>query len=119
MTGCVRSLSSRSVQALCWPRIAEIPLQRLTSAVALVLCIHTGFCIDTGFSGLLAHDEWGGVFFPLRKGILCVQKLGRNDCGRNNRGTAFAYHEQLSSAKLGWIETGGTHQSGPGTEGMH
>ena len=60
MTGCVRSLSLRSVQALCWPRIAEIPLQRLTSAVALVLCIHTGFCIDAGFSGLLAHDEWGG-----------------------------------------------------------
>ena len=50
-----RSLSSRSGQALCWPRIAEIPLQGLTSAVALVLCIHTGV------SELLAHDEWGGL----------------------------------------------------------
>ena len=46
-------------QALCSPRIAEIPLQGLVSAVALVLCIHTGV------SELLAHDEWGGVFFPV------------------------------------------------------
>ena len=30
-------------QALCWPRIAEIPLQGLVSAVALVLCIHFFF----------------------------------------------------------------------------
>ena len=52
-----------------------------------------------------------GVFFPLSKGILCVQKMGRNDRGRDNRGTAFAYHERLPSAKLGWVETGGTHQS--------
>ena len=55
----------------------------------------------------------GGVFFPLRKGILCVQKMGRN---MGNRGKVFAYHERLPSAKLGWVETGGTHQSGPGTE---
>ena len=79
MTGRVRSLSSRSEQALCWPITAEIPLQGLTSAVALVLCIHTGV------SELLAHDEWG-VFFPLRKGIFCVQKMGRNDRSRDNRG---------------------------------
>ena len=112
VTGRVRSLSSRSKQALCWPRIAEIPLQGLTSAVALVLCIHTGV------SELLAHDEWG-VFFPLRKGIFCVQKMGRNDRSRDNRGTSFAYHERLPSVKLGWVETGGTHQSGPGTKGVH
>ena len=48
-------------QALCWPRIAEIPLQGLVSAVALVLCIHTGV------SELLAHDEWGGSSFLFRK----------------------------------------------------
>ena len=53
----------------------------------------------------------GGVFFPLRKGIFCVQKMGRNDRSMDNRGTAFAYHERLPSAKLGWVETGGTHQS--------
>ena len=45
-------------QAFCWPRIAEIPLQGLTSAVALVSCIHTGV------SELLAHDEWGGLLSP-------------------------------------------------------
>ena len=55
-------------QALCWPRIAGIPLQGLVSAVALVLCIHTGV------SELLTHDEWGGVFFPVWKGILCVMR---------------------------------------------
>ena len=48
-------------QALCWPRIAEILLQGLVSAVALVLCIHTGV------SELLAHDEWGGSSFLFRK----------------------------------------------------
>ena len=112
VTGRVRSLSSRSGQALCWPRITEPPLQGLTSAVALLVYIHTGV------SELLAHDEWG-VFFPLRKGIFCVQKMGQNDRSRdNNRGTAFAYHERLLSAKLGWVVTGGTHQSGPGTEGV-
>ena len=55
VTDRVRSEPSRSGQALCWPRIAEIPLQGLTSAVALVLRIHTGV------SELLAHDEWGGL----------------------------------------------------------
>ena len=48
-------------QALCWPRIAEIPLQGLTSAVALVLCIHTGV------SELLAQDGWGGSSFLLER----------------------------------------------------
>ena len=31
----------------------------------------------------------GGVFFPLRKGILCGQRMGRNDRSRSNRGTAL------------------------------
>ena len=44
--------------------------------------------------------------------------MGRNDRSRDNRGTAFAYHERLLSAKLGGVETGGTHQSGPDTEGV-
>ena len=60
----------------------------------------------------------GGVFFPLRKGIFYVQKMERNDRSRDNRATAFAYHERLPSAKLGLVETRGTHQSGPGTEGV-
>ena len=51
-----------------------------------------------------------GVFFPPRKGVLCVKKMGRNDRSRDNRGMAFAYHERLPSAKLGWVKTRGTHQ---------
>ena len=31
----------------------------------------------------------GGVFFPLRIDILCVQILRRNDRSRDNRGTAL------------------------------
>ena len=85
MTDRVRSLSSRSGQALCWLRIAEIPLQGLTSAVALVLCIHRSL------SCLVMMN--GEIFSPPRKGILCVQKMGRNNRSRDNRGTAFTYHE--------------------------
>ena len=40
----VRSESSRSGQALCWPSIAEVPLQALKSAVALVLLLRGGGC---------------------------------------------------------------------------
>ena len=68
VTGRVRSLSSRSGQALCWPRIAEIPLQELTSAVALVLCIRTEV------SELLAHDEWRGSSFPSGKAFSASRK---------------------------------------------
>ena len=60
----------------------------------------------------------GEVFFPLRKGIICVQKMGRNDRSRDNRGTDFSYHERLPSAKLGRVKTGGTHQPRSGTEGV-
>ena len=45
-------------------------------------------CTRAGVFELLVHDEWG-VFFPLRKGILFVQRIGRNDRGRGNRGTAL------------------------------
>ena len=79
----VRCLSSRSGQASCLSRIARVPLQGLKSAVAFVLCT----C--AGVSELLAHDEWGGVFFSLRKGIICVQSMGRNDRCRSNYGTAL------------------------------
>ena len=51
MAGRVRSLSSLSGQTLCWPRIAEIPLQGLKSAEAFL------FCTRAGVSGLLDHDE--------------------------------------------------------------
>ena len=68
MTGRVRSLSSRSGQALRSPRIAEIPLQGLMSAVALVLCTHTRV------SKLLAHDEWRGSSFPSGKAFSVSRK---------------------------------------------
>ena len=64
MTGRVRSLSSRSGQAPCWPRIVEVPLQGLKSAGAFVLCI----C--SGVSERLAHDEWGGLLFPQKRHFL-------------------------------------------------
>ena len=57
-------------QAFCSLTIAEIPLQGLTSAVALVLHIHTGA------SELLAHDEWGGSSFPSGKAFSASRKWG-------------------------------------------
>ena len=83
VTDRVRSLSSRSGQAPCWPRIAEVPLQGLKSAGAFVLCPRAGV------SERLAHDEWGVSSFPSGKGIFCVQKMVRNDRCRSNRGTAL------------------------------
>ena len=53
MTGRVRSESSRTGQALCWPGLGELLFQGLNLAVALVLCN------GAGGSELLAHDEWG------------------------------------------------------------
>ena len=58
----------------------------------------------------------GGLLSPQERHFLRPE-MGRNDRSRDNRGTAFAYHEGLPSAKLGWVYTG-THQSGPGTEGV-
>ena len=46
-------------KASCWPRIAEVPLSVLKSAVALVFCIHAGV------SELLAHEEVGGYSYNI------------------------------------------------------
>ena len=70
-TGRVRSVSSRSGQALCWPSVAEVPLQALKSAVALVLCM----C--AGGSEQLAHDGLGGSSFLFRKAFSTSRKWGR------------------------------------------
>ena len=82
-------------QALCWPRIAEIPLQRLVSAVALVLCIHTGVY------ELLAHDEWGGSSFLFRKAISASCERGMEGVvtGRvhRNLGAGFVLAENRGS----------------------
>ena len=70
VTGHVRSVSSRSRQALCWPSVAEVPLKALKSAVALVLCMFSGG------SEQLAHDEWGGSSFLFRKAFSASTKWG-------------------------------------------
>ena len=51
----------------------------------------------------------GGGFVPLRKGILCVQRMGWNGRSRNNCGTAFDFHERLPSAKLGGVSRLGAY----------
>ena len=68
MTGRVRSVSSRSGKALCWPSDAEVPLQALKLAVALVLCI----C--AGGSKQLARDGSGGFSFLFRKAFSVSRK---------------------------------------------
>ena len=70
MTGRVRSLSSRSGQALCLSRIAGVPLQGLKSAAAFVLCT----C--AGVSELLVHDEWKGSSFPSEKAFSASGEWG-------------------------------------------
>ena len=111
--GRVRSLSSQSGQALCWRRFAETSLQGLTSAVALVLCIHTEV------SELLAHDEWGGSSFPSGKAFSASRKWGgmtaagtivvrllriTNDCCLQSwRGSRLGAHTNLDRARKGCV----------------
>ena len=57
-------------QALCWPRIAEIPLQGLKSAAAFKLCP----C--AGVSGFPVHDEWRGSSFPSEKAFSASREWG-------------------------------------------
>ena len=108
MTGRVRSLSSRSGQAPCWPRIAEVPLQGLKTAGAFVL----GTC--AGVSERLAHDGWGRSSFPSEKAFSSSRKW----CGMT---TAEAVAVRPCVARMTdvcWVIVGrdwGTHQSRPGT----
>ena len=64
VTGRVRSLSSRSGQTPCWPRIAEVPVQRLKSAGSFVYALMPGF-----LSGLHMMSE-GGSLFPQKRQFL-------------------------------------------------
>ena len=100
MTNRVRSSSSRSGQASYLSRIAGVPLQGLKSAVVFVLCTLARV------SDLLAHDECGGGVFSLRKGIVCVQRMGLDDRCRGNRGTALRNTndcrlQSISGSRLG------------------
>ena len=96
VTGRVRSLSSRSGQALCCPRIAEIPLQGLTSAVALVLCIHTGV------AELLGHDEWGGLLSPQERPFLRPENRAEwPQQGQSGYGFCVSRTTSISEAGVG------------------
>ena len=64
MKGRVRSLPSQARPPSCWSRIAEVPLQWLKSAVALVLYVHAGV------SELLAHDGWKDLLSPQERHYL-------------------------------------------------
>ena len=68
MTGRVRSESSRSGQALCWPNIAEVPSRALNSVVALVLCV------SAEGSEQPAHNEWVGSSSLFRKAFSASRK---------------------------------------------
>ena len=116
MTGRVRTVPSRSGQSLCLPSIAGVPLQVLKSAVALVLRI------GTGGSEQLAHDEWEGSSSLFRKAFSASRKW----CGITAAGQSrhdLECDQRLSAARPEsqgpmFDETGGTHQSGLGTEGV-
>ena len=116
VTGRVRSVSSRSGQALCWPSVADVPLQALKSAAALVLCL----C--AGGSKQLAHDEWGGLLSCLKRHFLRPEngaELPRQFQPRHN----LVCDQRLSTVEPGsqdpvFVEIGGTRQSGLGTEGV-
>ena len=62
----------------------------------------------------------GGVFFPSSFPSGKVISACRERGGMTAAGTIavrhFEYHERLASANQEWVETGGTRQSGPGTE---
>ena len=68
VTGRVRSLSSRSGQASCLSKIAEVLLEGLKSAAAVVLCT----C--AGVSELLVHDEKRRSSFPSEKAFSASRK---------------------------------------------
>ena len=100
VTGRVRSLSSRSGRL---PRIAEIPLQGLTSTVALA------YASVLGSLSCLPMLNGGGFFFPLRNGTFCVQKMGRllhitNDCRLRSWGASrLGAHTNLDRAWKGCV----------------
>ena len=114
MTGRVRSESSRTRPALCWPGIEGLPFQGLNSAVALVLCN------GAGGSEPLAHDEWGGLLPYVRRNSLRPgdgaesprQGQALHDLVRDQRmrPASSEAHGQVSD------QTGGTHQSELGAE---
>ena len=68
MTGRLRSLSSRSGQALCWPRTAEVSLRGLKSEGSFVLGTRAGVFER------LAHYEWWGSSLLSEKAFSASRK---------------------------------------------
>ena len=71
MTGRVRSLSSRSGQAPCHPRIAEVPSQGLNSAGVFVSGTRAGVPERP------VYDEWVGSSFPSERAFSASRKWCR------------------------------------------
>ena len=112
MTGRVRSLSSRTGQAPCWPIIVEVPLQGLSSAGAFVSGTRAGVYEQ------LTHDEWVGSSFPAEKAF----SASRKRCGMTAAGAVAVRLCAARTTAVCWVNVGragGTHQSGPGAGLTH
>ena len=82
VTGRVRSLSSQSGQAFVLPK----------NCGSTATSTHVSKQWSWFYSSMLGSLSCllminGGVFFPIKKSIICVQKMGRNYGSRGNRGT--------------------------------
>ena len=112
MTGRVRSVSSRSGQSLCWPSVAEVPLQALKSAVPLILCT------DAGGSEQLAMMSGGGFLPCLERHSLRPENGAALPRQLQSRHSLLC-DQRLSASRPGshgplFVEIGGTYQSGLG-----
>ena len=96
MTGRVRSLSSRSGQASCWPRIAEVPLQGVNPAGAFVSGTRAGV------SERLVHDERGGSSFPSEKAFSASRKW----CGMTAAGAVAVRLCVARTTAVCWVSVG-------------
>ena len=96
MTGRVRSISSRSGQAPCWPRIAQVPLQGLNSEGAFVSGTRAGV------SERLAHDKWVGSYFPSEKAFSASRKWP----GMTAAGAAAVRICEARTTAVCWVNVG-------------
>ena len=96
VTGRVRSLSSRSGQASCWPRIPEVPLQGLNSVGTFVSGTRAGV------SERLAHDEWVWSAFPSEKAFSASRKW----CGMTAAGAVAVQLCVARTTAVCWVNVG-------------
>ena len=96
VSGRVRSLSSRSGQASCWPRIAEVSLQGLNSAGAVVSGTRAGV------SERLAHNEWRWSSFSSEKAFSASRKW----CGMTAAGAVAVRLCVARTTAVCWVSVG-------------